>query len=76
MANNYFPHDIRQKNWKTNDGTKFLAEKNFRVAFSKPAYRWFDKTVLGLYPDAKRIQNAIWSDAHHFEIGDLIIELH
>jgi len=71
-----FNHDIRIKNWRTSEPTRFLAEKTFRVAFSKPAFEWFEKTVLAEYPDAKKIIHNVWHlGGYHFEIDDLIIEL-
>jgi len=71
-------HSIIEYNWRTGNATdnfKIIRERNFTKTFSKIALKWFDTISINRYRKPRRIlDDSIVG--YHYEIGDLVIELH
>lgn len=70
-----FLHEIRVRFWNENNSEFTITSKWFKNSFTKSAYRWFDKDILSRYPNSKKIKDTTIA-GYHYEIGDLIFELH
>jgi hypothetical protein len=71
-------HTIKSYNWKTGDPVKnfeIVTEKEFSKPFSKKALKWFSDTCIKKY----RLNGRLLDESlagFHYEIGDMVIELH
>ena len=71
-------HIIKEYNWRSQnpiDDYQTIRERKFNRLFSESSLKWFEGVCIKRYRRPRKILDNTLA-GFHFEIGDLVIELH